>query len=370
MIVLGNKGLVTLGNKSNIVFGNGTKTLLPYALITIDHTQVSSTQANFPVLISGTYPTLKTIGNGGSVANANGYDILFFEDPGLTTRLNWETERYVAATGEVIYWIKLPVLSSTVDTNIYMTYGNPAITTDQSTPTQVWDPNFKAVYHLNQATGANSLDSTTNNFSLTPTNSPAQVSGKLGAALDFNGTTQSTQNSGATDIINPLLANTISAWVYVRDFSYLAGANQRVFSMYSPVSNNAAQIVINTFNNDGNCFTGLILNGGTTTYYTFYTPTTLSINTWYHVAMEWDGGTTMTIYINGVSQSLTATSGLAAGQSIPLILGARYGGGTPERWFNGIIDEFKISNIQRSSGWIQTEYNNQNLPSTFYNISF
>jgi hypothetical protein len=159
--------------------------------------------------------------------------------------------------------------------------------------------------------------------------------------------------------------------VYVRDFSFLGGANQRVFSLYSPVSGNAAQIVINTFNNDGNCFTGVILDSGTTTYYTFYTPTTLSINTWYHVALEWDGGTTMTIFVNGISQSLTATSGLAAGSAVPLILGARFGGGgTPERWFNGIIDEFKVSNIQRSSGWIQTEYNNQDSPSTFYNISF
>jgi len=338
------------------------------ATITIDYTKVSSTQTDFPVLISGTYADLKTIANGGYVANANGYDVIFYSDSGLTTMLNWETEKYVALTGEVVYWVKIPTLSSTVNTVIYMTYGDPSVTTDQSTPAGVWDANFRAVYHLKEATGANSLDSTTNAFTLTPTNSPVQTTGKIDGALDFNGTTQSTQNGGSVDIINPLTTTTISAWIYVRDFSYLAGANQRVFSIVSPVSGNGAQIVINTFANDGNCFTGVIFDSGTSTYYTFYTPTTFSINTWYHVALRWDGATTMTIYVNGVSQTLTATSGLAAGSSVALILGGRYSG-APERWFNGILEEFKLSNMQRSAGWIQTEYNNQNSPSTFYSIT-
>ena len=49
--------------------------------ITINDTKVPNTdQMNFPVLISlppNTYPDLKTTANGGSVTNANGYDILF-----------------------------------------------------------------------------------------------------------------------------------------------------------------------------------------------------------------------------------------------------------------------------------------------------
>ena len=56
--------------------------------ITISHTQVPNTnQVNFPVLISlpaNTYTDLKTTSNGGSVTNANGYDILFTSDAGGT----------------------------------------------------------------------------------------------------------------------------------------------------------------------------------------------------------------------------------------------------------------------------------------------
>ena len=50
--------------------------------MTIDHTKVPSTQSNFTVLVSVTDPALKTVANGGHVANANGYDIGFYADSG------------------------------------------------------------------------------------------------------------------------------------------------------------------------------------------------------------------------------------------------------------------------------------------------
>src|ERR1700686_2127248 len=56
--------------------------------ITIDHTKVPNTdQANFPVLVSGTYSYLATISNGGNVTNENGYDIIFTSDSAQTSIL-------------------------------------------------------------------------------------------------------------------------------------------------------------------------------------------------------------------------------------------------------------------------------------------
>ena len=80
--------------------------------ITIDFTKVSATtQTDFPVLISGTYPYLAAIPTlGGKVANASGYDVGFYSDAGLTTKLKWETEKYVSTTGEVAYWVKVPLV--------------------------------------------------------------------------------------------------------------------------------------------------------------------------------------------------------------------------------------------------------------------
>jgi hypothetical protein len=39
------------------------------------------------------------------------------------------------------------------------------------------------------------------------------------------------------------------------------------------------------------------------------------------------------------------------------------------RWFNGRIEECRISNVARSDDWIETEYNNQNDPSSFYTVA-
>ena len=79
--------------------------------ITINDTQVPNTdQVNFPVLISGTYGFLATIGNGGNVTNPNGYDIIFTSDPAGMNVLPFEQEVYNPSTGTVAYWVQLPIV--------------------------------------------------------------------------------------------------------------------------------------------------------------------------------------------------------------------------------------------------------------------
>ena len=59
-----------------------------YRTLTLD--QPASDLTDFPVLFSGTYTYLKTIANGGKVNNANGYDIIFYSDISLTTKLKFQ----------------------------------------------------------------------------------------------------------------------------------------------------------------------------------------------------------------------------------------------------------------------------------------
>lgn len=80
--------------------------------ITIDHTRIPNTdQANFPVLISGTYSYLATTANGGDVTSANGYDILFTSDANGMNLLPFEQESYNPSTGAMNYWVKVPTVS-------------------------------------------------------------------------------------------------------------------------------------------------------------------------------------------------------------------------------------------------------------------
>jgi len=85
---------------------------------------------------------------------------------------------------------------------------------------------------------------------------------------------------------------------------------------------------------------------------------------WYHVAFTWDG-TDLILYVNGSevdSQSQTITP--EANDAFTRI-GDAWGGGNT---WDGFIDEGRISSIARSRCWIETEYSNQNDPSSFIGV--
>jgi hypothetical protein len=312
--------------------------------------------------------TLKTQANGGQVANANGYDILFFSNSSLTTRLKWETERYIATTGEVIYWVKVPTLSSTVDTNIYMAYGNSSITTDQSTPTEVWDTNYKGIWHLPNGTTLTASDSTTNAYTGTLVNSPTATTGIVDGAGSFVSSTPSYVNFG-NNIGNYLTGDvTLEAWVYrsVNSFGWL-------FTKTGGGAGNYPQPFDSNFTNvSGGKFS--IVQGDTSNNYdTWDSTSSVPTGSWFHIA-AWisNSGTpsrsakffingVADIAVNSVSSTFTPTNGTG---------NAMLANRMDNSGFDGFIDEMRVSNSIRSDGWIATNYNNQSSPSTFYAISF
>jgi len=94
-------------------------------------------------------------------------------------------------------------------------------------------------------------------------------------------------------------------------------------------------------------------------------------NTWYHVA-GFRSGASLSIYIDGVSQTLSnpysngPLGTMKSAASVAYIGRHAYGGN--EDYFNGLIDEARVSNMARSADWIKTEYNNQSSPASFYAI--
>ena len=122
--------------------------------LTIDSDLVTATLTDFPVLVQFTDEQLKDTLNSG-YAQSDAGDMVFTLTDG--TRLSHEIEYYDGATGELTAWVKVPSLSSTQDTKLYLYYGNPTVV-DQFDPTQVWDSNYQGVWHLNH----NTSDSTAN----------------------------------------------------------------------------------------------------------------------------------------------------------------------------------------------------------------
>ncbi len=84
----------------------------------------------------------------------------------------------------------------------------------------------------------------------------------------------------------------------------------------------------------------------------FLQSATSTFNTdWHHIAASYDGST-MRIYIDGAQNASRAVTLNIPNSDHPLLLGTGYGGreqGKPQAYFEGLLDEVRISNNARSS---------------------
>jgi hypothetical protein len=310
--------------------------------MTIDHTKVPSTQSNFTVLVSLTDPALKTIANGGHVANANGFDIGFYADSGGTTKLKWEVEKYDGTTGNLIAWVKIPSVSSTTDTPFYLFYGDPSITTNQSDPVNTWDANFKAVYHFGNGTTLTATDSTGGNNG-TLFNGPTASAGKINGAAHFV-----SSSNQAIGLANPGDFPVATAWTMETWIKPTTDGN--VALLWGGTSNNGPHMVLpgnNTWR--VGFWGGADING-----------TGVDTTAFHHIVGTFDGSS-LRLYKDGSliagPTAASPTTSSNTGAAIATSFGAYY--------FDGNVDELRISNTNRSAAWITTEYNNQNSPGTF-----
>jgi len=131
-------------------------------MITIDPTQVAGDLYDFPVLIhlSGDWLGYQASGDPGHVRQNDGGDIRFVSTNHI--QLDHEIELYDGTSGTLVAWVRIPFLSGTSDTQIYMLYGNPGCE-DQSNPEAVWDEHFVMVHHLEETAGTH-FDSTLNRY--------------------------------------------------------------------------------------------------------------------------------------------------------------------------------------------------------------
>src|SRR5260221_838460 len=155
--------------------------------ITINHLKVAggADLTNFPMLVSVTDVELKTVGNGGKVGRSDGTDILFTAGDG-TTKLNHELESYSPKAGAATAWVRIPGVSASVDTVIYVYYGN-AGAADQQNKTGVWDSNYKVVNHLKDAAGTVTDSTQYGNHGTASGGAAFTANGMAGGGYKFDG---------------------------------------------------------------------------------------------------------------------------------------------------------------------------------------
>ncbi|MBM3881161.1 MAG: DUF2341 domain-containing protein [Verrucomicrobia bacterium] len=310
--------------------------------IVIDHTKIACDLEHFPVLISFTDAHLR------DHTQATGNDLLFTGADGLT-KLPHEIERYTSAAGTLVAWVKVPELSSVRDTVLYLYYGHPAAA-DQQDAVNTWPAAFGAVWHLREDPGTTSQvrDSTANarHASASSFSAGAQVSGQIDGSLDFNGSSSYLKVNADVVGAGPV---TFSFWM--NPDSAGEGGFGRV------IDNGKYFVMVDTQGRiqlSSNYSTQIASASGA-----------WSAGTWYHVVVTRDASGVASIYVNGVlSGAANQNSGTpVAGSST--FLGDR---SACDRVFDGRLDELRLAGVVRSLCWIQTEYNNQSSPGTFYSI--
>ena len=346
-----------------------------YRTVTIDYTKCGTANStDFPFLFYGTYSWLATVANGGSVQNSSGYDIAFFSNSSLTTQLKHELISYTATTGAVEIWVKIPSLSYTSNTIIYIAYGNSGISTDQSDAANVWDSNHKGVWHLTESPSGTLYDSTSNNNDLTSSGSMDSsdlVSAKFGNGLIFNGSNQylSIADNDSLSITGAL---TLSCWMNMPNNP--ASANEGVIAKYRNMTGYSNQRSYElTITPNGYPY-AVISSNGTFTSGNYSEVTYVgdrADGNWHLFHVVFNPSTSLSIYIDGGAYSATNTTSIVSScynGTAPFAIAHQLDTANANYYANATIDEVRVSSTNRSTSWILSEYNNQNSPSTFYSL--
>lgn len=330
--------------------------------IIIQSSQVVTNLIDFPVLISWA-----TDAELAAQAQPAGLDIKFTADDG-TTQLSHEIDFYDSSTGELAAWVKIPSLSTTVDTTLYMYYGDSGIA-DQQDVAGVWSNNFAGVWHMGEDPsittdgdcGGGSVhlcDSGPNanhGMSAGSMTSTDVVAGNIGDAIHLDGSSGyfSIPSTPSLDITGAAI--TLSAWVY-------STVNQ----------NDDCGVIVKSAGNNYNYQLGIQgaeqanFRVNTSNGLTYLTGNTqIGQLQWYYIYGIYDGSTAK-VYLDDQEDGTANNNGVIDSTTQPVLIGRRALG--DNRFFEGYVDEVRIAPVARAVEWMQTEYNNQSSPGTFISV--
>ena len=224
---------------------------------------------------------------------------------------------------------------------------------------------------MNETTGITVSDSTSPAYNGTPHNVTLNVAGKIGNGDLYNG---SSSYVSLSTVLNGQITGpfTVSCWIRKNTsptvacplfMNYNQASDRRGIALR--LSNGTSPHPICQYIGNGtmrasaNSTAGVADNG----------------STWYYVMSTWDGTTaaaSVRTFLNGIDRTgATATTGFAltAGATTPCFGYGRVSSTPPgTQYFPGIMDEMRISRVNRTATWLVTEYANQNSPSTFYAV--
>ena len=306
--------------------------------ITTDQTDIDVDLTDFPVLVKLTSANFDF-----TKALSTGNDIRFTASDG-TTLLKYERERHDSTNSLAEYWVKIPSVSSTVNTDFYIYYGNPDAV-DGADPTAVWDANFKGVWHKKDITTSTIADSTANanNGTKKAVNEPIEADGKIEKAQSFDGVNDWVALPEPPAASTNINTGSVFAWIKTQN----AGTSFRGIVV--------KQLAYGMFLQD-NIFG--IYDWGNTIWRS--SAVNLADNLWHFVGFTFENidaaapSNNAKLYLDG-ELKVTVTLKLQ-NHNEGIVIGAGNNPGVSQ-FFNGLIDEVRIYNRALSAAEISAIYN-------------
>ena len=315
--------------------------------ITIESDDVDSDLTDFPLLLNFTDSDLQ------ASAFADGLRITFTNS--TDDELSHEIEQYTSGTGWLTAWVKVPNISSSSDTEIFMYYSNNTNLDDQQSITDTWREEYKAVYHLND----DLLDSTINDNDGTNDGTTDVTDEHIADSQDWDGINDEIRIPQDASHNNIWVGGgTFSIWVNpdsdgesnggrVYQALEAGGTSEGYFLFGAEVAGNlGCQQLIEL---DGVDITNSCVDKE------------IQINTWNYVVITNDGTESdgdSIIYVDGISVPVTSpltSTGSFEDQDGDLIMGNN---GLGSRTYDGSQDEVRWYDGVLTPAWIDFEHCN------------
>lgn len=283
--------------------------------------------------------------------------------------LNWERDTYAEASSTCtgILWTPLSLYSAPSGTQniVWFYYKLTTGSAPANTATSVWDANYVLVDHMNDLSTTTTADSCAGpqNGTKVGTNNPASTTtSAFGNAQDFDGSTSRLDWGTAAELsLKSTEARSVSLWFNADSLAdYLVMFSSDTATGYGitrlqldPTANPNRHIILNMRNTS---------NG-----YAAVTSTTHpATGSYYHIAGTYSG-TVSRLYVNGTQEGGDSASFSGVNTAVVYTEAGSYNGGGGAFW-DGKIDEVRISNVQRADAWLKEEYVTKNTGLTYGSI--
>ncbi len=322
--------------------------------ITFEGYAGSGPLTNFPALVVFSNNVAGSGFDYATLATDSGADLWFADETGNELLYHeiqsWDTN------GVSYVWVQVPELTS--NTVIKARWGDPEMTVAPAYTTNglAWPAEYRGVWHLAEASGTRH-DSTTNNFHGTVNGALTATNGVIGTGLAFDGANGTWLNLGQLGQEEPA---TVEMWFKQNSDAYPEEITSRFIWVQSGHIGGyqGGDIYFNRDNGLG------VTDTNTQGKWLIPRSELDLVDNWFHMAMVYHG-TTASVYINGEHKATSsATVRFRFGSTISAALGRRL-------WnahhfsFKGLMDEVRLSSVERSADWIQASYTSQAAPLDF-----